>query len=69
LDSGLLEIVPCRYRVVGGSEVFDTPPGGEFDAAMRLSQETLLMAGGHIERVESEVVATRRVTPPTKEKE
>ena len=52
LDSGLLEIVPCKYRVIGGSKVFDTKPGGEFEAAMRIGQEATLMAGGHIERIE-----------------
>lgn len=68
LDSGLLELVPCVYRVVGGSRVFDTAPGDEFEAAMRLGQEQLLMAGGHIVRVdepshdEPAVIATGGLT-------
>jgi hypothetical protein len=53
LDSGLLEIVPCEYRVMGGSEVFATRPGDVFLAPMRIGQEQLLIAGGHIERVEA----------------
>lgn len=77
LDSGLLELVPCKYRVVGGSTVFDTDPGGTFEDAMRLGQEALLVAGGHIERVRSHAkkdpepepaAAGRRTTPPKKEK-
>ena len=51
LASGLLEIVPQKYRVVGDSDVFDTPPGKEFTAALLIEQEAMLIAGGHIERV------------------
>jgi hypothetical protein len=50
--SGLLEIVPVRYRVIGGSTVHDTEPGGEFAAALPMGNEALLIEGGHIERVD-----------------
>jgi hypothetical protein len=52
LSSGLLEIVPRRYKVVGGSEVYETAPGEEFEAAIPLGNEALLIEGGHIERVD-----------------
>jgi hypothetical protein len=51
LASGLLEIVPQKYKVIGGSDVFETPPGEEFEQALTLGQEALLIEGGHIERV------------------
>lgn len=54
LDSGLLVLLPRRYRIVGESDVFETPPGEEFERAIPLGQERLLFAGGHIERVEPE---------------
>lgn len=75
LDSGLLELIPCKYRVIGGSYVFDTAPGGEFDAAMRIGQEALLVEGGHIERVKSTpkqdphpAFTAAGITPAKKEK-
>lgn len=49
LASGLLEIVPKRYRVVGTSRVHETDPGEEFEAALLLGQERMLIEGGHIE--------------------
>lgn len=49
--SGLIEIVPVRYRVIGGSYVHDTAPGDEFEAALPMGNEALLVEGGHIERV------------------
>jgi hypothetical protein len=52
LASGLLEIVPHRYKVVGGSDVYETPPGEEFEAAIPIGNEALLIEGGHIERVD-----------------
>jgi hypothetical protein len=52
LANGLLEIVPQRYKVIGGSDVYETPPGEEFERALPLGQEALLIEGGHIERVE-----------------
>jgi hypothetical protein len=53
LKSGLLEIVPRRYKVIGGSDVYETPPGREFEAALPIGNEALLIEGGHIERVEA----------------
>jgi hypothetical protein len=52
LDSGLLELQPMTYKVVGGSVVFDTPPGETFEKALRIGVEGLLVAGGHIERLD-----------------
>lgn len=62
--SGLLAIVPQKYKVVGGSKVFETNPGDVFTRALSLGEEAALVAGGHIERVAAE--ATKR---PQKEKE
>ncbi len=58
--SGLIEIVPRRYRVltdtpVHGVTALDKDP--TFEAALLIEQEAALVAGGHIERV---------VTPPAK---
>jgi hypothetical protein len=50
--SGLLAIVPVTYKVIGGSTVHDTAPGGEFTRALPMGQEALLIEGGHIERVQ-----------------
>jgi hypothetical protein len=52
VSSGLLAIVPQRYKVVGGSDVWETPTGEEFERALSLGEEALLLEGGHIERVE-----------------
>jgi hypothetical protein len=52
VNSGLLAIVPQRYKVVGGSDVYETPTGQEFERALPLGIEALLVEGGHIERVE-----------------
>lgn len=52
LASGLLEIVPRDYKIVGGSHVFETPPGETITRAIPQGQEALLIEGGHIERVE-----------------
>ena len=60
VNSGLLEIVPQRYKVVGGSDVFETPPGEEFEQALTLGQEALLIEGGHIERVEKPKPARKK---------
>lgn len=59
LASGLLEVVPCEYRVVGESTVFGTPPGETFQAGLSLAQEATLL-GSHIERVEPKPKPTRR---------
>ena len=60
LASGLLELVPRKYKVVGGSRVHDTDPGEEFEAAIPLGEEELLIAGGHIERIQPAPPKTRK---------
>lgn len=57
LHDGLLEIVPRTYRVIGGSDVHETPPGSTFVAALTVGVEGLLFQGGHIERVDEAPVA------------
>jgi hypothetical protein len=52
LESGLLELQPSKYRVAGSSEVDGHAQGEEFEAAIPLGREALLIEGGHIERVE-----------------
>jgi hypothetical protein len=64
IDTGLLEIVPRTYKVVGTSRVFETAPGDQFDKGLRMGQEDALIAGGHIERVEA-----KKTVAPKKEKE
>jgi hypothetical protein len=54
IASGLLEIVPRRYSVVGDSEVYETAKGEEFEAALLMENEAALIQAGHIERVEEE---------------
>ena len=52
LQSGLLEIVPREYKVIGGSNVHGADPGEVFTAALPIGQEAALIQGGHIERVD-----------------
>jgi hypothetical protein len=52
VESGLLAIVPQRYKVVGTSIVHDTEPDGEFEAGLLIEHEGTLIAGGHIALVE-----------------
>ena len=52
LTSGLIEIVPQAYRVVGDSRVFETAPGETFEAALPLESEKALIDGGHIARAD-----------------
>jgi hypothetical protein len=63
LNSGLLEIVPRTYKVVGDSDVFETKPGSEFEKALTMEQERLLLEGGFIERVKP------KATKPSTKKE
>jgi hypothetical protein len=51
LQSGLLEILPQEYKVIGGSNVHGADPGEHFTKALRIGEERLLIEGGHIERV------------------
>jgi hypothetical protein len=55
VESGLLEVVPRKYRVLVDTEVYgvrgsDLDP--TFEAAMLIEQESMLTVGGHIQRVE-----------------
>lgn len=59
LNSGLLEIVPREYRVVGTSAVGGAKPGETFMAAYRIPHERALIAGGHIERVDQKKPAPK----------
>lgn len=72
LASGLLELLPNTYRVIGGSEVHGTKPGGTFTMAIPMGQEALLFQGGHIERVDDEPVESvdaSSVVEPSEPKE
>lgn len=68
LASGLLELLPLTYRVVGGSEVHGAQPGETFTLPLPLGQEVLLVEGGHIERVDDEP-AEVKPTKSSKSKE
>jgi hypothetical protein len=59
LASGLLELLPNTYRVVGGSEVHGAKPGETFTMPLPLGQEALLVQGGHIERVDDTPVVKK----------
>jgi hypothetical protein len=52
IASGLLELVPNEYQVVGDSEVDGHKTGDTYSAAIPLGREALLVAGGHIKRIE-----------------
>jgi len=58
LNSGLLELLPRKYRVIGGSDVDGHEPGSEFEAAIPLAREAQLV--NHIERVETPVAKPKR---------
>ena len=60
LESGLLALVPCEYKVVGDTRVYDTEPGGTFTAALTIGQEQHLVDAGHVERVEAPVTTKRK---------
>jgi hypothetical protein len=62
LASGLLEIVPRTYRVIGTSIVHETAPGDTFELGLPIGPEALLIAGGHIERVDPPVKKTKAKT-------
>lgn len=64
LQSGLLEIVPREYKVVGPTQVYETDPGGTFKVALTIGQEAHLVDAGHIRRVED-----TETTKSTKKKE
>ncbi|HEU4543465.1 MAG TPA: hypothetical protein VFR23_20200 [Jiangellaceae bacterium] len=52
LDSGLLELVPRRYRVL--SDNYELPKDNTFVATMLVEIEAMLTDAGHIERVDDE---------------
>jgi len=52
LDSGLLELVPRRYRVL--SDNYELPKDNTFVATMLVEIEQALVGAGHIERVDDE---------------
>ena len=54
VKSGLLEIVPRRYRVISTNIVHNTLPGDTFEAALPKGQEALLLESGNIERDDDE---------------
>lgn len=63
VGSGLIEIVPRRYRVLVDTPVYgvtalDTDP--TFEAAMLIENEAALITGGHIERVVEGATAKRQ---------
>lgn len=66
LASGLLELQPNDYQVVGESEVDGHQPGDTFTAAIPLGREALLVAGGHIKRVEPKPAKTTKATKEDK---
>lgn len=50
LASGTIELVPRQYRVL--SDNYAVPKDETFEAAFLKENETALIVGGHIERVE-----------------
>ena len=50
--SGLLEIVPCEWKVIGDSSVHETAPGESFEAALSIADQEFLVGGGFVEKVE-----------------
>ena len=65
LASGVIEVIPRTYKVIGDSDVFETKTGDTFDAAMSAHTESLLIDGGYIERVDLFSVFSK-LSPKTK---
>jgi len=68
VQSGLLEVVPRRYRVLVDTEVYGvrgTDEDPTFSAAMLIEQEQMLVNGGHIERVDD--ASVKKTTTKKKE--
>jgi hypothetical protein len=59
LLAGHLEIVPRAY--LSTSRRYEVPQGETFEAAMLVEQEAMLVAGGHIARVEEPAQETAAV--------
>lgn len=56
VESGLLAVEPRRYRVLVDTEVYGvkgSDPDPTFSAGMLIEQESALVNGGHIERVDT----------------
>ena len=51
VKSGLIEIVPRTYKVLGDSDVYETKQGETFEKALTLGEEALLIDGGFVELV------------------
>lgn len=62
LESGVLELEPRPYRVVGPLNVCGTQPGKKFTAAFTVGHEAALIEAGHIVRL-----PVRKSPPNTKE--
>lgn len=60
IQSGLLEIVPATYRVLGPSRVFDTDPDGTFTRALTVGEERHLVEGGFVERLPDEPLPAKQ---------
>ena len=52
LNSGLLELLPLQYKVLVDTTVHGHQQGDEFELALPLGQEQLLIAGGILERTD-----------------
>jgi hypothetical protein len=52
LASGLLELVPESYEVVGPRNVLGHAPGEKFEASLSIGQERMLVQAGHIKHFE-----------------
>lgn len=65
LDSGLVELVPRTYRVLSNNYSAGKQ-GDTFDAAYLVEIEQALIAGGHLERVDTPKAADK---PAPKKKE
>lgn len=65
VEAGHLEIVPATYRVL--SDNYSAAPQNEtYEAALTMEQEAVLVAGGHIERVDepqSTQAPAKKATP------
>lgn len=62
INSGLLEIVPRKYRAVSNN--YEVPQNEVFEAALLVDVETALVEGGHIQRVRMPAVASEPAKPP-----
>jgi hypothetical protein len=59
LDAGLLQIVPRTYKVLSNNFA-EGAQGDEVKLALLVEQESALLQGGHIERVEKPVTTKEK---------